>query len=347
MTNSHANSPTVQILQAVGGGVSGAVTRFITQPFDVLKIRFQLQVEPLKSKHLKASKYVGMLQAFRKIYGEEGVRGIWKGHLAGQVMSITYAVVQFWSYEQLRHAAHQSPFFSEHMNYSYFICGGIAGCCGTICAQPFDVIRTRVVAADPDSRTSKLRPVSGAFRVFRNEGFRGISSGLMLTLLQIYPLVGANFLFYKIFNQMIVQLGEYITDVPNPKHTIPGPLLFLSAGLSGVISKMLIYPADVIKKRSMLHHFEGDRKSFGRNPQCRSVRQCIVNTMKHEGFAGFYKGMLPTLYKSGVMSACYFTVYDYFNHYVTHSYQRYERSLQKEEDEKKRNKKAKAKDKEN
>ncbi|XP_034476821.1 mitochondrial thiamine pyrophosphate carrier [Drosophila innubila] len=337
MTNT--NSPTVQILQAVGGGVSGAVTRFITQPFDVLKIRFQLQVEPLKSKQVKASKYVGMLQAFNKIYREEGVRGIWKGHLAGQMMSVTYAVIQFWSYEQLRHAAHQTPFFSEHMNLSYFLCGGIAGCMGTIAAQPFDVVRTRVVAADPDSGTSKLRPVSGAVKVFRNEGFRGISSGLMLTLLQIYPLVGANFLFYKIFNQMIVRMGEYITNVPNPKHTIPGPLLFVSGGLSGVLAKMIIYPADVVKKRSMLHHFEGDRKSFGMNPQCRSVRQCIVNTLKHEGFAGFYKGMLPTLYKSGVMSACYFTIYDYYNHYVTHSYQRYERSL--EEEQKKHSRKPK------
>jgi len=332
MTNT--NSPTVQILQAVGGGVSGAVTRFITQPFDVLKIRFQLQVEPLKSKGVKASKYVGMLQAFSKIYREEGVRGIWKGHLAGQMMSVTYAVIQFWSYEQLRHAAHQTPFFSEHMNLSYFICGGIAGCMGTIAAQPFDVVRTRVVAADPDSGTSKLRPVSGAYKVFRTEGFRGISSGLMLTLLQIYPLVGANFLFYKIFNQMIVHMGEYITNVPNPKHTIPGPLLFVSGGLSGVLAKMIIYPADVVKKRSMLHHFEGDRKSFGMNPQCRSVRQCIANTLKHEGFAGFYKGMLPTLYKSGVMSACYFTIYDYYNHYVTHSYQRYERSLEEEQKKK-------------
>lgn len=339
---SNTNSPTVQILQAVGGGVSGAVTRFITQPFDVLKIRFQLQVEPLASKRksTKSSKYVGMLQAFGSIYREEGVRGIWKGHLAGQMMSVTYAVVQFWSYEQLRHAAIQSNFFHDHLHLSYFICGGLAGCIGTIAAQPFDVVRTRVVAADPDSRTSKLRPVMGAYKVYRNEGFRGISSGLMLTLVQIYPLVGANFLFYKIFNKMFVNVGEYITNEPNPKHTIPGPFLFISGGLAGVISKMLVYPADVIKKRSMLHHFEGDRKSFGRNPQCRSVRECIVNTLKYEGLSGFYKGMFPTLYKSGVMTACYFTIYDYFNHYVTHSYQRYERALQ-EEVEKKRDEKPK------
>ncbi|KAH8371408.1 hypothetical protein KR093_007203 [Drosophila rubida] len=328
--NAPRNSPTVQLLQAVGGGVSGAITRFVSQPFDVLKIRFQLQVEPLKAKS-NESKYGGMLQAFKTIYREEGIRGVWKGHLAGQVMSISYALVQFWSYEQLRNAAAKKKFFHEHNHFSYFVCGGTAGCIGTIVAQPFDVVRTRVVAADPDSRTSQLGAISGAFRVFRNEGFRGISSGMALTLLQIYPLVGANFLFYKLFNRMLVNIGEYVTDKQNPKHTIPGPLLFISGGMSGVVSKMLVYPADVIKKRLMLHHFEDDRKSFGENPKCSSVRECIANTLKYEGPSGFYKGMLPTLYKSGVMTACYFTIYDTFNHYVTQAYKRYERD---QEDEK-------------
>ncbi|KAH8261591.1 hypothetical protein KR044_012112 [Drosophila immigrans] len=329
MKKQTTNSPSVQLLQAVGGGVSGAATRFISQPLDVLKIRFQLQVEPLSKSN--DSKYVGMLQAFATIYREEGLRGIWKGHLAGQLMSISYALVQFWSYEQLRHAANQTQFFHDHYHLNYFVCGGTAGCIGTIFAQPFDVVRTRVVAADPDSRTSKLGAVSGVFRVFHKEGFRGITSGLWLTLLQIYPLVGANFLFYKLFNRMLVSVGEFITDKPNPQKTIPSPLLFVSGAASGVVSKMLVYPADVIKKRSMLHHFADDRTSYGLNPICRSVRECIVNTMKYEGPTGFYKGMVPTLYKSGIMSAFYFTIYDTFNRYVTQPYKRYEKTLEREQ----------------
>lgn len=321
-TNSAMNSPTVQLLQALGGGVSGAITRFISQPFDVLKIRFQLQVEPLNKSQGSSAKYHGMLQAVNSIYAEEGIRGMWKGHLHGQVMSITYAVVQFWSYEQFRTLANQYKFFVDRQYFTYFLCGGIAGTLGAIVAQPFDVVRTRVVAADPHSGTSKLNPLTGIFTVLKSDGWRGANSGLALTLLQIYPLVGANFVVYKSLNEIYALMYEYYSGKPTKQYNIPGVMLFINGGLSGIIAKFLVYPADVIKKRYMLSYFTKDRTSFGKNPECTTVKQCVLSTFRNEGFLGFYKGMLPTLFKSGVMSACYFTVYDYYNRIVTQPYKR-------------------------
>ncbi|XP_064547060.1 mitochondrial thiamine pyrophosphate carrier [Drosophila montana] len=332
------NSTRVQLLQAIGGGVSGAITRFVTQPFDVLKIRFQLQVEPLKRKSLN-SKYSGMLNAFASIYREEGLRGVWKGHIAAQMMSITYALVQFWSYEQLHRAAHQNKFFNEHTHLSYFMCGGLAGCMGTILAQPFDVIRTRVVAADPGSSAGSLKPVSGVGKIFKQEGMRGVSSGMMMTLIQIYPLVGANFVIYKFCNRLALTLNGYFHDDPKPNHRIPGPLLFFNGAVAGVLSKMLVYPADLVKKRTMLSHFQHDRKTFGTNPNCDTVMHCIRTTYEREGWLGFYKGMLPTLYKSGVMSAFYFTIYDYFNRNITIPYQKHETAEKQERQEEEKKKK--------
>ncbi|EDW58886.2 mitochondrial thiamine pyrophosphate carrier [Drosophila virilis] len=339
---SSTNSTHVQMLQAIGGGVSGAITRFVTQPFDVLKIRFQLQVEPLKRKSLN-SKYSGMLHAFSSIYREEGLRGVWKGHMAAQMMSITYALVQFWSYEQLHQAAYQTKFFNDHPHLSYFMCGGLAGCMGTILAQPFDVIRTRVVAADPGSLAGSLKPVSGVGKIFKKEGIRGISSGMMMTLIQIYPLVGANFVIYKFCNRLAITLNGYFHGDPTPKHTIPGALLFFNGAIAGVLSKMLVYPADLIKKRTMLSHFQHDRKTFGSNPNCDTIMHCMRTTFEKEGWLGFYKGMLPTLYKSGVMSAFYFTIYDYFNRNITMPYQKYEQGLKEKEEEQKTDKVTKEK----
>ncbi|XP_017959415.1 mitochondrial thiamine pyrophosphate carrier [Drosophila navojoa] len=332
---SNSNSAKVQMLQALGGGVSGALTRFVAHPFDVLKIRFQLQVEPLK-KRSNVSKYAGMLQAFSSIFREEGLRGIWKGHLPAQMMSITYALVQFWSYEQLHTAMLQYKFGRDNVHLSYFMCGGLAGCVGTVVAQPFDVVRTRVVAADPGTTAGTLKPLSGVHKVFKREGLRGVSSGMMMTLVQIYPLVGANFVIYKFLNHFTFKIISLIREEKHVRREIPGALLFMNGAISGVLAKVLVYPADLIKKRTMLSHFQEDRKSFGVNPLCDTIMLCIRSTLEKEGVRGFYKGMWPTLFKSGVMSACYFTIYDYFNNKITVPYKQYERQQNEEKNKAKK-----------
>lgn len=103
---------------AIAGAVSGFITRFICQPLDVIKIRFQvsvyslikhskvcrsfpqltillllqLQVEPISRYHV--SKYGSVSQAFLLILKEEGIFALWKGHVPAQLLSIVYGMSQ-------------------------------------------------------------------------------------------------------------------------------------------------------------------------------------------------------------------------------------------------------------
>ncbi|KAI8039801.1 mitochondrial thiamine pyrophosphate carrier [Drosophila gunungcola] len=304
------NSALIQVMQAVGGGIAGAATRTITQPLDVLKIRFQMQVEPVT--HHKGSKYRGVIHAMRSVYAEEGMRGMFRGHNSGQVLSICYALVQFWSYEQLRSRAHHSPFWIERPFLMFFVCGGLAGCLGGLVTQPLDVVRTQIVAADPSSHRSRMSTLHGLRRVYRLEGWAGLFRGLPFTLVQIFPLVGGNFVMYKYLNALVL-----MAQPPEQRLEIHSGFLLLNGALSGVVSKMLVYPADLLKKRMQLVAFKHDRKSFGRNPDCPTLLGCIAATFRVEGLGGFYKGMSPTLLKAGLTSAVYFTIYDMFKrHYI-------------------------------
>lgn len=53
------------------------MTRAIIQPLDVLKIRFQLQEEPLGGK--VPGKYNGIMQSIKLILTEETFAAFWKG----------------------------------------------------------------------------------------------------------------------------------------------------------------------------------------------------------------------------------------------------------------------------
>lgn len=126
------NTPADQLKSAVSGGLSGALTRSICQPLDVLKIRFQLQVENDRS----GAKYRSIFQAVKLMYREEGLRIFWRGHNPAQVLSICYGVSQFWVYEQINFSTKHIKYFEDRGDLRHFFCGALAGSFATIIANP-------------------------------------------------------------------------------------------------------------------------------------------------------------------------------------------------------------------
>lgn len=64
------------IVDAIAGALAGCVARFAVGPLDVVKIRFQVQLEPISKQAVKVanSKYTGFGQALLTILKEEGVQ---------------------------------------------------------------------------------------------------------------------------------------------------------------------------------------------------------------------------------------------------------------------------------
>lgn len=62
------------VCDAIAGALSGCISRFAIGPLDVIKIRFQVQLEPIAAAVGKSqSKYTGVLQALTTIVKEEGI----------------------------------------------------------------------------------------------------------------------------------------------------------------------------------------------------------------------------------------------------------------------------------
>lgn len=137
----------LRIKTAFAGGLAGALTRAISQPMDVIKIRFQLQVEPVQG-NSKYSKYKSIPQAFQLVMREEGIRGLWKGHNSGQLLSIMFGLTQFYCYEEFIMLSKRYELLTNNKLLNNFICGGAAGAVAIVTTSPINVIRTRIIAQD-------------------------------------------------------------------------------------------------------------------------------------------------------------------------------------------------------
>ncbi|XP_018574330.1 mitochondrial thiamine pyrophosphate carrier [Anoplophora glabripennis] len=285
---------------AFAGGASGCITRATCQPLDVLKIRFQLQVEPIS--HKAVSKYRSIFQAVYLISREEGIKAFWKGHIPAQWLSIIYGIVQFWTFEVLSKKAYQLNLPAHTSPIVNFVCGSAAGCTATVVSFPFDVIRTRLVAQSEQKKVYEGILHAGQ-NICRNEGPMVLFRGLWPTVIQIGPHAGAQFMCYKIFDDL------YKTFVHSTHTTLSSSLV--AGSLAGLCAKTFIYPFDLAKKRLQIQGFEEGRAVFGGvHFQCKGLTDCLVRIYKVEGVPGFFKGLAPSLIKAVFTTALHFSSYE-------------------------------------
>jgi len=287
---------------SIAGGLSGVVTRLLLQPLDVAKIRLQLQVEG-KS---KGTKYRGLIHLFLLMPREEGIKSLWKGHLPAQVLSFTYGIASFAAFESLSRSLSSSKYFgnpspSPSTQFCrHFLCGGAAGCAGTLASLPFDVVRTRLVAQPAPVKASVRHAVT---QLHRQGGPRAFFKGLVPAVASTAPQTGLQFAFYT----LLTILRDDIFGVTDNRISFLGSLS--CGGLAGMGSKAILYPLDVVKKRLQVTGWEG-REGLGSNPSYRGLTHCVKKILLTEGIRGFYKGFSAAILKAVLSTSLHFAVYE-------------------------------------
>ncbi|GMR48776.1 hypothetical protein PMAYCL1PPCAC_18971, partial [Pristionchus mayeri] len=293
--------------QSEAGLASGVATRAIIQPLDVLKIRFQLQEEPIGGK--RSGKYRGVIQSIRLIAREEGIRAFWKGHIPAQGLSAVYGLVQFSSYE----------WFSEKISVNTggelgragtdFLAGGIAGSLAMSAAMPLDVIRTRLVAqaqaagGDPDgTRPVAYRGTLHAMRkIGRNEGAIGFFRGWLPSVAQVAPYTGLQFWFYNAICTRLDNLtGQHDAKLNQ----------FLSGAAAGTLAKTILYPLDMVRHRLQMNGFQRGSAFGSTSDYSRGMIRSVINIVGREGMLGLFKGLWPSQIKAAANSGFAFLFYE-------------------------------------
>nr|AKN21584.1 slc25a-16 [Schmidtea mediterranea] len=309
-----SNSQHSQIDYAIAGASGGFVSRAVVQPLDVVKIRFQLQVEPIQT--ITDGKYKGIAQAIKCIYKEEGLKAFWKGHLSSQIQAVSFSLVQFSTYELCK--VYFWPLISESpstgksvlKSSKTFLLGSLAGSTATIFTQPFDVFRTRFAAQGEPKTYPNLS--NAIIMIIKTEGLRGLFRGLIPSLLLVAPQTGFQFFFYNLSNNVLTKFFKTKGKQDNlfGIHKIGILQSALSGGIAGSMAKICVYPVDIIKKRMQVQGFEKARSKFGKLHVSKGVVKCIKVIFLVEGIGGYFKGLKTSVIKSFISLGLRFSVYE-------------------------------------
>ncbi|KAI3429728.1 hypothetical protein D9Q98_010043 [Chlorella vulgaris] len=303
-------------MTAAAGALAGVVARFVVGPLDVLKIRFQVQLEPIGLGGLP-SKYTSMRQALVTIVKEEGVKGLWRGTVPGQLLTVPYTAVQFVALQQCRHLAqqygvHDKPRLQTAMP---FLSGAVAGAAATIASYPFDLLRTTLAAqGEPAVYRSMTEAARG---IVKQNGVRGLYRGLGVTVLEIMPYAALQFGLFDAFNKACDRARARM-DPARADDPASGLQIFACGLAAGMLAKLATHPLDVAKKRFQVAGLQRS-VSYGQRvtPEAvRTLKQVVHDIAVKEGLPGLFKGAMPSIIKAAPSAAVTFAAYDWFLYHL-------------------------------
>eukprot|EP00003_Mantamonas_plastica_P014323 TRINITY_DN2484_c0_g4_i1.p1 TRINITY_DN2484_c0_g4~~TRINITY_DN2484_c0_g4_i1.p1 ORF type:complete len:308 (-),score=96.28 TRINITY_DN2484_c0_g4_i1:15-938(-) len=174
------------------GGISGALSGALANPFDLIKVRQQgFGVDPYKS----------VPDAFGIIVRKEKtVRALWKGTSAtvGRAMLVTATQVP--AYDQTKHMLLEFGVFDGEGMMLHFAASMIAGVCTATTTSPVDVIKTRIMSQPVDEfGKGKLyrNALHCGVQVFKTEGIMAFFKGWNGQWLRIGPHTIISFVIFE------------------------------------------------------------------------------------------------------------------------------------------------------
>ena len=175
--------------QLVAACLSGVSTLTLTNPIWVVKTRMILQSNTAADN----SSYRNLIDGLRKIWRGEGIRGLYKGYVAG-VIGVSHGVVQIVSYDRLKslYRQHYVP-TGDTPWYVYLSLSATSKVFAVTLTYPYQVVRFRIQSQN-DLYNGVIQT---AVLIARNEGIRGFYKGILPSVLRLTPATCITMFLYE------------------------------------------------------------------------------------------------------------------------------------------------------
>lgn len=174
--------------------VAGATSTTCTSPMWVVKTRVMLQTVSVPAKE----RYRSTLDAFIKIYRNEGVWTFYKG-LLPSLLGVFHVVVQFPLYEYFKSLTAEAKRGEALQPSSILICSGGSKMLASLATYPHEVLRTRLQMQQPvgvDGGPRYTGFIQAVLSIARHEGIHGFYRGMLVNLVRTVPNSGLTILTY-------------------------------------------------------------------------------------------------------------------------------------------------------
>ncbi|PON84768.1 Mitochondrial brown fat uncoupling protein [Trema orientale] len=305
----------------VEGGIASIVAGCSTHPFDLIKVRMQLQGEthapnpnpavqtlrPALAFHPTSAAAagsvhvppppaarVGPIAVGVRIVQQEGIAALFSGVSATVLRQTLYSTTRMGLYDIMKQKWTDPA--SGNMPLTRKITAGlIAGAIGAAVGNPADVAMVRMQAdgrLPAAQRRNYTSVVDAIARMARQEGVRSLWRGSSMTINRAMLVTASQLASYDQIKETILErgvmkdgLGTHIT----------------SSFAAGFVAAVASNPVDVIKTRVMNMKVEP-----GAAPPYTGALDCALKTVRSEGPFALYKGFIPTISRQGPFTVVLF-----------------------------------------
>ncbi|XP_045212495.2 mitochondrial uncoupling protein 4-like [Mercenaria mercenaria] len=182
-------------------GTCGALGQFAASPTDLVKV--QMQMEGRRRLEGKPVRVKSCAQAFRTIFRESGIRGLWRGWVPNVQRSVLVNVGDLVTYDTVK----RQLIIKTSLPDNYIVHGISSACSGLVAAimcTPADVVKTRVMNQPTENGRPVLykNSIDCCIKTVKQEGFMALYKGFVPTYCRLGPWLAVFWLSYEQLRRM-------------------------------------------------------------------------------------------------------------------------------------------------
>lgn len=259
------------------GAFSTMSATVFTNPFEVVKIRLQLQGE-LQANHTKH--YHGILSSFYKIIKNEGILAIQKGLCPGLIYQFFMNGTRLGTFGYLQPILIQKD--DQNFYFKNTLLATFSGCLGGMVGSPFFLIKTRL-----QSKSNSMVKIGhqhqydgfidAIIKIIKNDGILGLFKGTKAAAVRVAVGSSVQLPVYDEFKKLL--------KIHFPNEFKDGTITHFTASLlTGFFVTTAMNPFDVISTRIY------NETTSKEKCQYKGIIDCGIKTIQTEGVKGLMKG---------------------------------------------------------